>query len=302
MIISNSNSEYIKVTSDNIQNFIDNLTDYDRLSVKGTYNCCCEPVYNETIEVFPANSWGIDLTDSVDSRQIIEKVYFQNLTTNTILNALVNPIDLGYILANCTSNCTLSFMTGMIEPTLKADIDAFFSSLGVTSNVTVTVTNNFLLITNVPSNFKAYNISFFSSASPIFFSYTDGTTQSDKIFIGADGIYIKPIFFGLAAIKDGIYKVDVKMFDTDGNFVLESNCAFIDISFKCLVASVLQNIMKEAEAGDTEGLSTIIHLLHYGLTNGSNCGCNCDELCEVFTQLNTLLISLDPKIQNNCGC
>lgn len=49
-------------------------------------------------------------------------------------------------------------------------------------------------------------------------------------------------------------------------------------------------------------------LLHYGLTQGSNCGCNCDDLCTVYNQLLTILSVLDGTLQSgtntdaDCGC
>lgn len=137
---------------------------------------------------------------------------------------------------------------------------------------------------------------------------TDVLINTKKFYIveGADGVpdtlFITPSLFGGTAFVDGIYKFDIK-FNTPSGYVLISNCIFVDVTFKCKVASLMQNIIKENETrGNTEKISTIIHLLHYSLVNGSNCGCNCEEMCTVFNGLKQLLLDIDPQILNDCGC
>src|SRR4051812_19477358 len=61
-------------------------------------------------------------------------------------------------------------------------------------------------------------------------------------FYMADNIlYLSPFFFGLGAFQDSIVKVSVKIILASGGYTLISNCAFVDITFKCKVAGLLQN-------------------------------------------------------------
>lgn len=127
-------------------------------------------------------------------------------------------------------------------------------------------------------------------------------TNTDKAEFTIDGLKIYPLFFGLSAFTDGVYNFSVKRFEDNAGTVLESNCLFVDITYKCKVATLLKCIIEENKKKDTEKLSTTIHILHYALVNGSNCGCNCTEMCEVFRELTTLLANVDPQITNDCGC
>lgn len=139
-------------------------------------------------------------------------------------------------------------------------------------------------------------------------SLTDDTHKFYFTNNTLDKLIIFPSFFGITEFKDCIVRFDIKMFksDEEGNitgYVLISNCAFIDVTYKCRVAALLQNIISENKNGnDNEKVSTITHLLHYALFNGSNCGCNCEELCDVFEELTSLIQGIDPQIINDCGC
>ena len=116
-------------------------------------------------------------------------------------------------------------------------------------------------------------------------------------------IKIFPGFFGLTEFIDGIYKFSIKRYQPGEGTVIESNCLFIDMTLKCKVATLLGYIIEENKTRDSEEkIATIAHLLHYSLVNGSNCGCNCEEMCEVFRELNALLVNVDPTITNDCGC
>jgi len=135
--------------------------------------------------------------------------------------------------------------------------------------------------------------------NPIVQTYAVGNTSSptNKFYIVGNNLYINPSLYGFTDYIDGIYKLDIKFNKTTG-YILISNCKFIDVTLKCKVASLLQNIIGENKIADNEKVSTIIHLLHYSLVNGSNCGCNCAEMCAVYTELLTLLNSIDPS----CFC
>lgn len=125
-------------------------------------------------------------------------------------------------------------------------------------------------------------------------------TTSDFFVVLIDSaLYVRPIMFGLTDFVDGIYKITLKIKPASG-FIQIQNCAFIDITFKCKVAELLKDILKE-NATATEQIATIAHVLHYSLFNGSNCGCNCEELCVNFNALNTILLD-NVSQTTDCGC
>lgn len=126
--------------------------------------------------------------------------------------------------------------------------------------------------------------------------------ETDNKFWIIDGImYVSPIFFNLVVFSDDIVTLTIKLKKID-SWVLIQNCTFIDITYKCKVATLLDGIITESRIAGEEGLSTIAHLLHYALINGGNCGCNCSEMEQVFNELKKVLINTDPKITNDCGC
>ena len=132
---------------------------------------------------------------------------------------------------------------------------------------------------------------------------TEILSDESLFYVEDDVLYINPLFFGLTDYTDGIYNITIKFNKGDEEgYVLTSNCIFVDVTYKCKVAALLQNIIKENEKGNNEKISTIIHILHYSLSNGSNCGCNCTELCTVFNELTDLLTNIDTQILNDCGC
>ena len=132
-------------------------------------------------------------------------------------------------------------------------------------------------------------------------------TTTTKLELTGTGLKVFPAFFGLTSFIDGIYRFEIKRYPDPltgvSDTLYEQNCIFVDVTFKCKVASQLKYIIAENKnKGDTEKVATIIHLLHYALVNGSNCGCNCAEMCEVFKELNTILNTINPQISSDCGC
>ena len=125
---------------------------------------------------------------------------------------------------------------------------------------------------------------------------------SNPYFVfSADGIEVKPAFFNVVvptSIIDGVYTFIVKPFIDLNNYSYEENCAFMDITFKCKVAKYIDDLSKIAEDG---AVATNVHILHYALVNGSNCGCNCTAMCDTFKQLYDILKPITPQLQG-CGC
>lgn len=109
-------------------------------------------------------------------------------------------------------------------------------------------------------------------------------------------IYVTPAMIGLGAFRDSIIKLDIK-FQQSSGYVLTSNCTFVDVTYSCKVGSMLESLLSNLK--ETSGM---MHLLHYSLTNGSNCGCNCPEMCEIFVELTRLLTGISVGVLDDCNC
>ena len=97
---------------------------------------------------------------------------------------------------------------------------------------------------------------------------------------------------GTTKFPDGVYKVVFTGIKADDSVTTESNCFFMDCSTSCEVAKYIKNLLKTP--ADVEA-----HLLHFGLVNGSNCNCNCDEMCSLYTKLYNILNNTEACL---CNC
>lgn len=137
-----------------------------------------------------------------------------------------------------------------------------------------------------------------------FYNTTEILDVTGKFYLDTTNkvLRIGPLMFNLldALFVNGVYRVDMKITDTTGHSIY-SNCLFIDIDMSCKVAGLLDAILIE-KAKSGENPSTIAHILHYSLVNGSNCGCNCDAMCDNYNALVGLLDAVSAQISNDCGC
>lgn len=132
-------------------------------------------------------------------------------------------------------------------------------------------------------------------------SVTEIATTTSSYYLIGSILYIKPSIFNLTKYIDGIYTISLKLTINTG-FKIINTCAFIDDTFKCKVAVYLENVIIESKPyNKSDKVGHIVHLLHYGLVNGSNCGCNCEELCQVFKELKDMLDKNQP-LNTKCGC
>lgn len=289
---------------------LDNLSDFSSILITGNINCCqtnCGDTVNTyTLDLPVTPTWQIDLSDAVGLNSIIQELNLINYKTSQVYNVITAPIDLQYIEANCVNDpCTLQDFSGYFAPLFKSQIDTFFTGIGVASNVTITFTGNIVTISNyptgtfiIPQDIK-YGLNEPYLVAPFGYAIVDS-----PVFLTGEGIlYITPEFFNVEKLQNGIYKFTLKFNKEDeSGYVEVQNCAFIDIDLACKVASVLHNVLKESKDKSSEQCSTTIHMLHYALINGSNCGCNCEELCQVYKGLIELLNTIDPQLMNDCGC
>lgn len=116
-------------------------------------------------------------------------------------------------------------------------------------------------------------------------------------------LYIKPQLFGFDKLKDGVYSFQLTLISAEPvETVVESNCAFIDCTLKCGLSNKLYKIDDKDKAEVNE--ATTFAMLHYTLTHTSNCGCNCEELCEIYKQLVKYVDDTDYLTSqlSDCGC
>lgn len=308
MTITKFSDKYLKIISDYIQDAITNPEDYDSIEVTGNINCCASNCGNQEasyiIPVLNNNKWVIDLTEAVYLNSTLQKINVQSLSALNTVNALTTPIELSYVEDNCSEStlCTLETFSSYFTSLFKTELDNFFTSIGLTTNVTVTISGNEVIFEDFPAGWGLFNVEH-GNEEPytlIPFGYNELGSQA---FLGTDGLYVPSTFFSMEEYENGIYHFGVKIYKADGaSFIYEENCAFIDIDIKCKVAALLNKIVKEANNTTDEKVSTVAHMLHYGLVNGSNCGCNCSQMCEVYRELISIINSADPSIYTDCGC
>lgn len=132
---------------------------------------------------------------------------------------------------------------------------------------------------------------------------SDMLNTNNPFYTNINKFSIEPIKFGLPSITDGIFSFEVKLNKSNSaGYILFNNCIFIDINYKCKVATVLKYLLTEIQDEYKEKVATNILLLHYAISNGSNCGCNCIDLCKAFAELTNLISIVNTKILEDCGC
>lgn len=293
MTISNIGDQYLVLKSPYISDLINDILNYSKVTVSGEINCGqCSPITQDLS--FPSNqNWVGDFTTPVLLGSTITNLYLYNIKTGVSVNILDGAtINLAPILADCAdTSCTIQNSLISFPAFVTSQLENWFGLNGYPGHdITYLATGNILEFGNFPPNFILTTATYNGTSSVVPFTY--GKAESAIALIG-EGILVSPQFFNLKALVDGIYTMGVKIEKGTPmtSYTEETNCAFVDINMKCKVAAVLQNINKELSNSVTERSSATIHLLHYGLVNGSNCGCNCQELCAVFTQLDSLLTS-----------
>jgi hypothetical protein len=273
---------------------------YSLISVTGTKNT--DTPITENLTLGSAGAWYIDLSTPVGLGSSLRELWVQSADSLVKSNVLTTAIDLSYVNTNCTNpvnRCTLSDFSSHFAPLFKSAIDSWFTARGISSGVVIAFSGNTVIISTFVSSYFVYSATYGVSTpyTEILAGY--GNTTGNLI-LSSEEIIVKSSFFGKTAIEDGIYKFAVKYTKVNNaGFITETNCTFIDVTIKCKVASLLNKLKEEADSKE-EDSSTLAHVLHYALTNGSNCNCNCDELVTIYTELNKLLINT--TVEDCSGC
>lgn len=306
MKIINKNCEYIEVQSSILADIVNDIGNYNRLVIEGSVNCCSEKFQAEVeFELYNNNTcttcnntyiWSFDLTDIANSSQVISEILVKNILTGEEYNVLSGNVNFTTYLSTCPNgSCTIQSIPSY-GTNFNNDVDNWFTTNVGWSNAKATICGNVLQICNIAPNFILSSI-----------KYTDGTsTEQDYFnfgnqntsFIIGESLYIKPQFFNLPSIMDGVYKIKLIATSTRGSWVSDENCGFIDCETKCKVATYVDKILSEDKETKDEAIN--ITMTHYALINASNCGCNCKELCDLYFSLYESVNN--KKVVNECNC
>jgi hypothetical protein len=283
MKIINHLDKQIKVTSETLTDVLSNIADYESITIKA--NKCNEAVVDAIIDL-DGYSYHVDANTPVLLGETMYALYFVNIVTGEKFQVLTST----------------HAMLDVAEMGLQ--IDAWFATIGISSSVGVNSTSgNIIDITNLPNAYVIpYSFQSGINSSNLTEYLFSVSSLSSHVILSNDAIYINPSLFSDTELEDGVYSVQVIYTKVDdAGYKSETMCSFIDVNTRCEVATLMQELL----AGEYKKEVESLWLLHYALTSGSNCGCNCEDLCEAFSQLTTLLntITTDPNtIITDCGC
>lgn len=280
------NCSYIEIKSEVLSDFISNPDNYTNFVISGSLNCCS----NETTtieleqEQFDTFQWSADFPTNLLSN--LRGIFFENVFTGVTFNVLSATYPVGVF--SCSS--------GDITDLFPIVQSWFTANLGVTITQSYTYNSTTgectYIISGLPQSIRPINIQVRTSGIDVYNDFTYAPVQN--MFFAGNALMIEPSFFTMLNFQDGVYSFDITYTTSDNNIIQEKNCFFLDCNTACTVSTKLQELEKVKD----EKNATNIFLLHYTLTEGSNCGCNCDELCEIFTKLCKTLNSSSCL----CGC
>jgi hypothetical protein len=260
---------------------------YTSFSISAKVNCCTETTYGQTLtsEDWETIQWSVKIPNGVSGT--IDGIFFENIYTGATFNVLPGPVDLS--LYQCDTGDILN---------LFPIIDAYFLAnfgISITQSFSYdSITNEctYIIAGGLPISIKPSRFEFTLSSVPVTNYFT--FLPLNNAFFDGDTLLLTPAFFNMLNFQDGIYTIELTYINSEGSVITEKNCFFLDCNTACTVSTKI----KELQEASNEKNATNIFLLHYTLTEGSNCGCNCDELCEIFTKLCNNLNSSSCL----CGC
>lgn len=319
MTITNYKDQYLKVDSALVKKAMANVSDYAGfMYLTCKIGCDGEEIMEKINWPFAFDDgWFYDATKAVQLENTVYSLKVKNINSLVEYEMITTPIDLGYVADECTEpdgQCEMSVFESHFAPLFKAQIDAYFATIDIVSDVTVTIGGNFIAVYDLPEGFVMSTLGYNSEDNEDTIVtetwHKNYLNQEDNLqplnfFVDSNGdLLIHWKFFDsvegvVDSLIDGVYNVHIKIDhtseETGGNgYETETMCAFIDILTKCLVATTITGLLN-GTSKDAEN----VHLLHYALINGSNCGCNCADLCEIYTEI--LKLTIDSTVVP-CGC
>lgn len=117
------------------------------------------------------------------------------------------------------------------------------------------------------------------------------TAPDDDVYVDENNNFVINSSFFENGIVDGVYTVEISMFQGNGTEFSDTGCIFIDCKTKCKVYELIKTLTTKEE-------KTQVLMKHYSLTVGSNCSCDCSDLCLIYKSLLEDLGNVD----YDCGC
>jgi len=276
---------FIELKSDTISDFILDPTKYTSFTITAKLNCCSNEEVTKTLE-------GLEIGDNVFTLQFptnpvvyLTSFVFENIYTHQQFYLPIGGDAVSYM-------CSTGDITDLFT-VVQSWFTANFSTT-VTQNYTYDALTNTCeyTITDLPVNITPVSLltNIEGDVQNIYFGYF----PIEGMFFNSNLMYIAPSFFSLDKFVDGIYSFTLTFNTKDNTITTESNCFFFDCETKCKVSTKLEELL------NCNKTATNIFLLHYTLTEGGNCGCNCDDLCTIFNKLCSELGTNESCL--NCGC
>lgn len=116
------------------------------------------------------------------------------------------------------------------------------------------------------------------------------TLPEDAVYLEGNTFILNSEFFE-DELVDSIYTIEITLYEDNGSSYGDTGCLFVDCTTKCRVYEKIKEMTDDQE-------KTQLLMEHYSLTVGSNCSCDCDNLCEIY---NSLMSKLE-GIESDCGC
>lgn len=307
LTLSNQGCSLIKIDSDLFASMLGDISSYANILITSSINCCPTSYTNTLLltntsactTCIGVNMWSIDMNLLATAGFDITGVYLKNLVTGQVYNTLSVPIDWAYYAANCIPlNCLISAVgPGHYDNLFRIAINSYLTTNMFWTTVTVGFCGNKLTICNLPANIVLSHITYDDGSTlggVQLFKYNDINSAS---FISGNSIYINPTLFSASTFADGVYKITVRLNKTDGSYIEQNSCFFLDCVSKCKVATAIDNYIENTTDKSIASSFNNLHMIHYALTNDGNCGCNCNDLCDLYKYFTSQLDNTIP-----CGC
>jgi len=216
----------------------------------------------------------------LSSLTVLNHIYIKNIITSQVFDLLNGDIVLDNVGAGT-----------VVQNQVTAQL-AVYGITGVSQSLGLTNGMIHYSLSGLPAHIIMYTAEYtYSTSNQIaYFSLYDDT----GLLLGGDSIIITPTFFGLDAFVDGVYNIELVISLVGGVDQTEEGCYFLDISLKCRLI-----LNDDIECGTDKSYLDYL-MLHYSLTQASNCNCDCSKMLDIFNFLDRIL----PLTANteDCGC
>jgi len=275
MIIgTNNNKTLISIESSEFKDAI-LANELDMITLTASYNKGTPVIKNIFIPV--PTIWSCP-NIPISNYCVIKQVYVKNIATQQRFPLLLQPHVVNSLYA-----------VDILLLKLEAAIDNL--GLGAIPFTYTVVGGTFTLsIQGLPSTMCMDTLEYEISAITTTLLFT----RAIGGILTGDLIYISPDFFGLTEFIEGIYEIELTLHYKLKYLAQFSNCYFLDLTMKCRLG------LPENTGCGLNSLQIQYLMMHYSLTQASNCQCDCNKMHTIYQFLNANLPSTFNTV--NCGC